>query len=174
MLVLLPVFLPDKSWFVLDVAAFPVSCNYSLCHPNANYNTYPWYKWYNLAHVIFHYVYRPMEVCWWVFSFNATHDFEDRDVELEAVHFSLVLISVIFDAETHRPFTVADFPRVSCDHEEQLDLLFKNPEAKLRGPRAIMLFPPFKTGKHKFDSDYNLADKSERAWYVLELHKTLH
>ncbi|GJN40520.1 hypothetical protein PR202_gb29744 [Eleusine coracana subsp. coracana] len=61
--------------------------------------------------------------------------------------------------ETHRPFTVADFPR--ADYDKQWDLLYLNPEIKLRGPPAIMLFPPFKTGKHAFGSDYNLADKSE-------------
>ncbi|TVU49577.1 hypothetical protein EJB05_00890, partial [Eragrostis curvula] len=63
--------------------------------------------------------------------------------------------------ETHRPFTVADFPRVTSDHEQQTNLLYKNPETKLRGPRAVRLFNPLKTGKLGFTADYNITDQSE-------------
>ncbi|TVU49576.1 hypothetical protein EJB05_00889 [Eragrostis curvula] len=68
---------------------------------------------------------------------------------------------VIFVAETHRPFTVAEFPRVTCDHEQQTNLLYRNPETKLRGPRAVRLYNPLKTGKLGFAADYNIADQSE-------------
>ncbi|KAF8762504.1 hypothetical protein HU200_009475 [Digitaria exilis] len=39
--------------------------------------------------------------------------------------------------------------------------MFRDPEAKLRGPLPMRLFPAFKGGKHYFGSDYNLADKSQ-------------
>ncbi|RLN29920.1 uncharacterized protein C2845_PM05G13900 [Panicum miliaceum] len=44
------------------------------------------------------------------------------------------------------------------DHEARGQ---SNPDAKLRGPLPIRLFPAFKSGKHYFGSDYNLADKSQ-------------
>ncbi|CAD6267326.1 unnamed protein product [Miscanthus lutarioriparius] len=59
------------------------------------------------------------------------------------------------------PFIVDNFPRASWDHDEQSDLVFANPETKLRGPSPTMFFPPFKSGRHLFDSEYNLNDKSE-------------
>ncbi|CAL4891473.1 unnamed protein product [Urochloa decumbens] len=62
---------------------------------------------------------------------------------------------------TYPPFTVDDIPRPSCDHKEQSDVMFRNPDAKLRGPLPIRLFPAFKADKHYFGSDYNLADKSQ-------------
>ncbi|WVZ90899.1 hypothetical protein U9M48_037153 [Paspalum notatum var. saurae] len=64
-------------------------------------------------------------------------------------------------AGTYLPFTVDDIPRPSCDFQEQSNVMFRNEEAKLRGPSPIRLFPAFKYGKHPFDSDYNLADKSQ-------------
>jgi len=65
------------------------------------------------------------------------------------------------------PFTVDNFPRASWDHDEQSDLVFANPETKLRGPSPTMLFPPFKSGRHLFDSEYNLNDKSESKYLFL-------
>ncbi|WVZ90886.1 hypothetical protein U9M48_037142 [Paspalum notatum var. saurae] len=65
------------------------------------------------------------------------------------------------DKGTYLPFTVDDIPRPSCDFHEQSNVMFRNEEAKLRGPSPIRLFPAFKSGKHPFDSDYNLADKSQ-------------
>jgi hypothetical protein len=65
------------------------------------------------------------------------------------------------------PFTVDNFPRASWDHDKQSELVFANPETKRRGPSPIMLFPPFKTGRHLFDSDYNLSDKSESKFLFL-------
>ncbi|CAN6338696.1 unnamed protein product [Urochloa humidicola] len=59
------------------------------------------------------------------------------------------------------PFTADDFPTASCDHDEQVALLYSNPDIEHRGPPPIMLFPAFKTGYHLFGSDYNLADKSD-------------
>uniref|UniRef100_A0A0A9D0Z4 DUF6598 domain-containing protein n=1 Tax=Arundo donax TaxID=35708 RepID=A0A0A9D0Z4_ARUDO len=68
---------------------------------------------------------------------------------------------VLSSQGTHRPLTVDDFPRVSCDYDEQVNLTYAYPQTKLRGPSPTMLFPAYKTGKHVFGSDYNLADKSE-------------
>lgn len=65
------------------------------------------------------------------------------------------------DKGIYRPFTVDDIPRPSCDHKQQTDVLHKNPETKVRGPLPIRLFPAFKSGKHIFGSEYNLADKSQ-------------
>lgn len=59
------------------------------------------------------------------------------------------------------PFTIDNFPRVSCDRDTQDELMYANPRTKLHGPRPIRLFPAFKTGAHVFGSDYNLDDKSE-------------
>jgi hypothetical protein len=65
------------------------------------------------------------------------------------------------------PFTVDNFPRASWDHDKQAYLVYANPETKLHGPSPIMLFPPFKTGSHLFDSEYNLNDKSESKFLFL-------
>ncbi|GJN35270.1 hypothetical protein PR202_gb24022 [Eleusine coracana subsp. coracana] len=61
----------------------------------------------------------------------------------------------------HRPYTVDDIPRVTCDHEEQSEILYATPSAELRGPSPIRLFPAFKHEKHTFDPDYSLSNKSE-------------
>ncbi|CAD6267309.1 unnamed protein product [Miscanthus lutarioriparius] len=65
------------------------------------------------------------------------------------------------DKGIYRPFTIDDIPRPSCDHKQQTDVLHKNPETKVRGPLPLRLFPAFKSGKHIFGSEYNLADKSQ-------------
>lgn len=75
--------------------------------------------------------------------------------------FSITDFSSFFNAGIYRPFTVDDVPRPSCDHKQQTDVLHKNPETKVRGPLPIRLFPAFKSGKHIFGSEYNLADKSQ-------------
>ncbi|OEL35399.1 hypothetical protein BAE44_0003582 [Dichanthelium oligosanthes] len=65
---------------------------------------------------------------------------------------------------THPPFTVDNISRPGCDHEKQSDVLYKIPDAKLRGSLPIRLFPAFisvKSDEHYFGSDYNLADKSQ-------------
>nr|CAB3475365.1 unnamed protein product [Digitaria exilis] len=65
------------------------------------------------------------------------------------------------DQGIHTPYTVDNIPRPGCDHEKQSYVMFRDPEAKLRGPLPMRLFPAFKGGKHYFGSDYNLADKSQ-------------
>ncbi|CAL4891484.1 unnamed protein product [Urochloa decumbens] len=65
------------------------------------------------------------------------------------------------DEGTHPPYTVDDIPRPGCDHDKQSDVMFRNPNANLRGPLPIRLFPAFKDGKHYFGLEYNLADKSQ-------------
>ncbi|TVU49584.1 hypothetical protein EJB05_00898 [Eragrostis curvula] len=67
-----------------------------------------------------------------------------------------------YDVEgTYPPFTVDDIPRPTCDHKVQKFVVFRNPDARRRGPLPAMLFPSFKSGNHLFDSDYNLSDQSE-------------
>ncbi|CAN6343467.1 unnamed protein product [Urochloa humidicola] len=58
-------------------------------------------------------------------------------------------------------FTIDNFPRASCDIDEQDGLLYENPRTKLHGPTPTRLFPAFKTEEHVFGSDYNLDDKSD-------------
>ncbi|WVZ90888.1 hypothetical protein U9M48_037143 [Paspalum notatum var. saurae] len=65
------------------------------------------------------------------------------------------------DKGTYLPFTVDDIPRPSCDFQQQSNVMFRNEEARLRGPSPIRLFPAFKSGEHPFNSDYNLSDKSQ-------------
>ncbi|CAN6356643.1 unnamed protein product [Urochloa humidicola] len=59
------------------------------------------------------------------------------------------------------PFTIDNFPRVTCDHDKQTELLYASPHVKLHGPEPTRLFPAFKSGEHMFRSDYNLDDRSE-------------
>ncbi|CAL5092841.1 unnamed protein product [Urochloa decumbens] len=65
------------------------------------------------------------------------------------------------DQRMYPHFTIDNFPRATCDHEKQTDLLYANPRTKLHGPKPTRLFPAFKSGEHVFGSDYNLDDKSE-------------
>ncbi|TVU49580.1 hypothetical protein EJB05_00894 [Eragrostis curvula] len=69
---------------------------------------------------------------------------EDEDHEVEGIY---------------SPFTVDDIPRPSCDLKVQKSVVFRNPDARLRGPLPTILFPAFTSGNHVFQ-DYNLADKS--------------
>lgn len=77
---------------------------------------------------------------------------------------------ILFDVGMCSPFTIDNFPRASWDHDKQAELLYENPEINLRGPSPIMLFPPFKTGYHLFDSEYNLNDKSESKFLCFPFH----
>lgn len=72
------------------------------------------------------------------------------------------------DKRIYRPFTVDDIPRPSCDHKQQTEVLYKNPDTKVRGPLPIRLFPAFKSGEHIFGSQYNLADKSQISFTSVE------
>lgn len=76
-------------------------------------------------------------------------------------------LSSFLNAGLYRPFTVDDIPRPSCDHKEQTEVLYKNPDTKVRGPLPIRLFPAFKSGEHIFGSQYNLADKSQSMFPLL-------
>jgi len=82
-------------------------------------------------------------------------------INLHRPFFLYYWFQFFFNAGIYRPFTVDDIPRPSCDHKQQTDVLHKNPETKVRGPLPIRLFPAFKSGKHIFGSEYNLADKSQ-------------
>nr|CAB3466271.1 unnamed protein product [Digitaria exilis] len=61
----------------------------------------------------------------------------------------------------NHPFTVDKFPKATCDEQEQIYVLYKHPETRLRGPLPLRRYPPYKCGKHVFRVDYNLDDKSE-------------
>ncbi|CAL4898425.1 unnamed protein product [Urochloa decumbens] len=39
------------------------------------------------------------------------------------------------DQRMYPPFTIDDFPRATCDHDKQTDLLYANPRTKLHGPK---------------------------------------
>lgn len=69
--------------------------------------------------------------------------------------------SSYFIAGPNHPFTVDKFPKATCDEQEQIYVLYKDPETKLRGPLPLRRYPPYKCGKHVFRVDYNLDDKSE-------------
>ncbi|CAL4898429.1 unnamed protein product [Urochloa decumbens] len=82
----------------------------------------------------------------WFFSDSDSGSEEDEDYENQGAY---------------PPFTLNDFPRASCDYDQQIAVLYSIPDIKHRGPWPIMNFPAFKTGYHLFGSDYNLADKSD-------------
>ncbi|CAL4898451.1 unnamed protein product [Urochloa decumbens] len=82
----------------------------------------------------------------WFFSDSDSGSEEDEDYENQGAY---------------PPFTLNDFPRASCDYDQQTVVLYSIPDIKRRGPWPIMNFPAFKTGYHVFGSDYNLADKSD-------------
>jgi len=66
-----------------------------------------------------------------------------------------------FIAGANDPFTVDKFPTATCDHEEQINVLYIDPETRLRGPLPIRRYPPFRGGYHLFCADYKVNDKSE-------------
>ncbi|CAN6343465.1 unnamed protein product [Urochloa humidicola] len=57
--------------------------------------------------------------------------------------------------------TLDDFPKASCDFDEQNHILFLYPNIELLGPEPIRLYPAFKSGSHAFGSYYKLHDKSD-------------
>ncbi|KAG2630198.1 hypothetical protein PVAP13_3KG497400, partial [Panicum virgatum] len=59
------------------------------------------------------------------------------------------------------PFTVDKFPTATCDHEEQINVLYIDPETRLRGPLPIRRYPPFRGGYHFFCADYKVNNESE-------------
>ncbi|CAN6356645.1 unnamed protein product [Urochloa humidicola] len=61
----------------------------------------------------------------------------------------------------NRPFTVDEFPTATCDREEQINVVYKDPYTDLRGPLSIIRYPLFKYGNHVFAADYKLHDTSK-------------
>jgi len=59
------------------------------------------------------------------------------------------------------PFTVDKFPTATCDPDEQINVLYIDPETRLRGPLPIRRYPPFRGGYHFFCADYKVNNKSE-------------
>jgi len=59
------------------------------------------------------------------------------------------------------PFTVDKFPTATCDPDEQINVLYIDPETRLRGPLPIRRYPPFRGGYHFFCADYKVNNESE-------------
>ena len=63
-----------------------------------------------------------------------------------------------FIAGANDPFTVDKFPTATCDHEEQINVLYIDPETRLRGPLPIRRYPPL---RGRLCADYNANNESE-------------
>jgi len=63
-----------------------------------------------------------------------------------------------FIAGANDPFTVDKFPMATCDHEEQINVLYIDPETRLRGPLPIRRYPPL---RGRLCADYNANNESE-------------
>jgi len=66
-----------------------------------------------------------------------------------------------FIAGANGPFTVDKFPTATCDPDEQINVLYIDPETRLRGPLPIRRYPPFRGGYHFFCADYKVNNESE-------------